>query len=289
MLTKPFEFGPEGALVGAVFHVPANRRTRLGALIWGMGMQETLLAHKFARLGVPTMLVRVKGAVVGDHISYAPILARRGVELCKAAIDELESRQQVANVVAIGTCARAALVLNTASEEKRIAGIVVTNMLIHGFGTSLLARARRVLSEPGRLIEWLNRRTENSSPGDPSSALPPDFDFGAIALNRSLPELLRRLTDRDVIIHIVCTSGDDSLAILQTRFRYEFRRLLATRRVTLQVIRSNLHRVNDDEVAAAKLNEGVFNWLQGSRLAASTAPRPAQMLATTTDLPSRAH
>lgn len=267
MLTKPFEFGPEGILLGALFQVPEDRQRGVGTVIWGMGMQETLLARKFSRLGVPSLLVRVKGTVVGDHITYAPTLARRGIELCKAAIDELGARQKVREVVAIGTCARGALVLNAASEDERIVGVVVTNMLIRGFGASMLARARRVFSEPGRLLQWINRRAVPFDGAAPAT-LPPDFDFGVIALDRSLPDLLRRLTDRDVAVHIVCTSGDDSLAILQTRFRGELKHLLATRGVTLQIIRSNQHRVNDDELAAEKLNEGVFEWLN-NRIAAN--------------------
>lgn len=265
MLTKPFEFGPDGMLVGAVSQVPESRQRGVGTVIWGMGMQETLLARKFSRLGVPSLLVRMKGSVVGDHISYAPTLAKRGIELCKAAIDELQARQQVREVVAIGTCARAALVLNAASEDDRIVGVVVTNMLIRGFGASMLARVRRVLSEPGRLRRWITRWAAPSGGAAPE-ALPADFDFGVIALDTRLPELLRRLTDRNVAVHIVCTSGDDSLAILQTRFRSELKHLMATRGVTLQIIRSNLHRVNDDELAAEKLNEGVFKWLKEGRL-----------------------
>jgi hypothetical protein len=286
MLTKPFEFGPEGTLVGAVFQVTEARQRGVGTVIWGMGMQETHLARKFSRLGVPSLLVRVKGTVVGDHISYAPTLARRGIELCKVAIDELGARQQVREVVAIGTCARAALVLNAASEDERIVGVVVTNMLIRGFGASKLARARRVLSEPKRLLQWIKRRAAPIDGAAPA-ALPADFDFGVIALDRTLPDLLRRLTDRDVAVHIVCTSGDDSLAILQTRFRSALKHLMATRRVTLQIIRSNLHRVNDDELAAEKLNDGIFKWLKEGKLltdvqepsvAAGTRLEPVRMI-----------
>lgn len=266
MLTKPFEFGPEGNLVGAVFGVPERKRRPVGTIIWGMGMQETLLAYKLSRLGVPSILVRVKGSAIGDDLSYAPTLAAHGVQLCGFAMDELTRQQGTTHCVVIGACARASLAINYAVADERVVGVVATNMLIWGFGASMLARARRILSEPGRALRWVSRKTKSRTPKGAGNAnagaLPPDFDFGAIGVHRNLPELLERCVARNVHVRIVCTTGDDSLAHLQTRFRRPMRRLHATRLVTMQVIRSNLHRVNDDEQASAQLSEGIHAWLK---------------------------
>lgn len=271
---KTFTLGPDDALVGSVTAAPAPPHPPLGALIWGLGIAEMLLARRLARLGVPSIQLRINGEAFADDDRRNAIYDRQGIELCRAGMDYLQRLEGTTRFIAIGNCATGSLVLNAALVDERIAAVVPTNLHFEGLGRPLRTRLRKILSASlwqrlasGELsvsraaARLVNRPTREGATGPDTSGGRPVSYRGDFWIGHDLPARLRRLVARGVAVRLVCTRNDDSRIFLEGRFHSALKSLADGGRVTLSIIEHDVHVFSRDETAAADLNEDICAWL----------------------------
>lgn len=274
---KTFALGPDDALLGAVTPATEPQHPPLGALIWGLGIAEMLLARRLARAGIPSIQLRVNGDAFLDDARRNALYDRQGIVLCRAAMDHLEQAHGTSRFIAVGNCATGSLVLNAALADERIAAVVPTNLHFEGLGRPFRARLRRIvsadawrrlmsgeLSAARAVARFVNRQAPNgaAAPDSSGGSRPACYD-GDFWIGRDLPARLEQLVARGVAIHLVCTRNDDSRIFLQGRFRGALRALLDGGRVTLSIIDRDVHVFSRDELAANDLNESICAWLAG--------------------------
>src|SRR6187551_2631883 len=115
---KTFRFGPDDCLVATITD-PVNDASKIGAVIWGMGVGEIRVARALARLGIVALQVRQKERAFEQ-------LDTEGVRYCKAAIELLAEKRRVDNFVLFGNCGRASICFHTAIQDPRVSGLILT-------------------------------------------------------------------------------------------------------------------------------------------------------------------
>jgi hypothetical protein len=273
---KTFVLGPNDALLGSITPVASPERRPLGALIWGLGIAEVLLARRLARLGIPSIQLRVNGDAFADDARRNEIYDRQGIALCRTAMDRLQQTQGATRFIGVGNCATGSLVLNTALVDERIVAVVPTNLHFEGLRPPLWARLRR-LSSAGI---W-RRLMAHALPLGRAAATPPSaardgeplpgsargrrgcYD-GDIWIGRDFPQRLERLAARGVRVRLVCSRNDDSRTLVEGKFKAPLRTLRAGGYVTLRIIERDVHVFGHDEAAAHELNDDICAWLTGA-------------------------
>lgn len=281
---KTFALGPDNALLGAVTPVTEPQQPPLGALIWGLGIAEMLLARRLARIGIPSIQLRVNGDAFLDDARRNALYDRQGIVLCRAAMDHLEQAQGTSRFIAVGNCATGSLVLNAALADERIAAVVPTNLHFEGLGRPFRTRLRKLVStdawrrllsgelSTGRAVaRFVNRQAPDGAASGDSGSRPACYD-GDFWIGHDLPARLEQLVARGVAVHLVCTRNDDSRIFLQGRFRGALMALLDGGRVTFSIIDRDVHVFSRDELAANDLNESICAWLTGLADVACPAP-----------------
>jgi hypothetical protein len=289
---KTFTLGPNDALLGSITAVASPGRRPLGALIWGLGVSEVLLARRLARLGIPSIQLRLSGDAFTDSARRNETYDHQGIALCRAAMDRLGQAQGSTRFIGIGNCAAGSLVLNAALADERLVAVVPTNLHFEGLRRPLRARLHRLLSAgtwrrvasgdlplrraAARLVDGAVR----DSAAEPRSTGGRRGHYdGDIWIGDDFAQRLEQLATRGVRVRLICSRNDDSRYILADRFAAALKRLQADGHVSLRIIERDVHIFSHDETAAQEVNDDVCAWLAaatdlGRADASAAAPLP---------------
>jgi amino acid adenylation domain-containing protein len=120
-----FEFGPGGAYLGYISD-PSRARSAIGVIVFGLGRLESRVARRLAALGLVVMQIQVfrNFADLNPRLQFYD---NSGVAACRQAIDEINSRRSITQVVLMGDCAECNISFNTALVDARVVGLILTN------------------------------------------------------------------------------------------------------------------------------------------------------------------
>lgn len=120
-----FEFGRGGAYLGYISD-PSRARSAIGVIVFGLGRLESRVARRLAALGLVVMQIQVFRNF-GDLNRRLQFYDDSGVAACRQAIDEINSRRSITQVVLMGDCAECNISFNTALVDARVVGLILTN------------------------------------------------------------------------------------------------------------------------------------------------------------------
>ncbi len=163
-----FEFGPGGAYLGYISD-PSRACSTIGVILFGLGRLESQVARRLAALGLVVMQIQVVRKF-GDLNRRLQFYDDSGVAAGRQAIDEINSRRGITQVVLMGDCAECNISFNTALVDARVDGLILTNpnfdplMAMLSFLDRLPVRLfslrawRGVLTGESKLVKSLLRR-----------------------------------------------------------------------------------------------------------------------------------
>jgi amino acid adenylation domain-containing protein len=275
-----FEFGPGGAYLGYITD-PPRPRSQTGVIVFGLGRLESRVARRLAALGLVVMQIQV-------FRNYADVQPRlqfyddAGVAACTKAIEELLSKRPVTQVVLMGDCAEANLSFNTALEDRRVIGLILTNPNFHPLPARLRfidrlslrlfnrAAWHRLATGESRLAKSILHRLGSRSAGqwlagqmsfNRHVTLPPDFD-------RKLSSLLTERSGRSLIVF---SKDRDGWSFFRRIYRATLQQLIAGNRLNFEVMPVNARDDPADEQLTCQFADVVADWAGEALL-----PRAAQ-------------
>jgi hypothetical protein len=295
---KPF--GPNNELLYTLGDVRGSE-SRVGAVLWGLGIAEIKTARTLAKKGIVSLQIRINGDDFYDDARRNEIYRESGIDYCKLAMDKLAAERGVSSFILMGNCACANLCFHAAVRDTRVVGLILTNPYIARgqlLRTTLLRKLAQVwtrLRTDGRarvragsrtLVQVVAGRLKlgNSSEGHrPRTGARPPIEFPS-----DLNGVLRNLCARGSKILIACTPADDSFHYLRRRHGSVLRELEAQGNLHFASISSGAHVFSQDDVAAGLLNDAIAAWIERTTLAPHAAgtsvARPASAA-----LPSLVH
>jgi hypothetical protein len=269
--------GPNDELLYTV--TPASGESRLGAILWGLGVAEVKIARALAKRGVVCMQVRINGPEFYDD-RRNEIYRRSGVDYCKLAMDQLAAERGVTSFILMGTCACANLGFHAALVDSRVVGLILANPYV-----STAQRVRTLgwdkVSKPDAWNRW-----RSSSAAHARAALSTVWRvlFGlrwmpvtqagarrAIELPGDLTRQLGKLCDRGSKILVACSTTDDSLHYLRKRYGSDLRKLQARGKLSFVEVECSAHSFSTDDSAAALLNDAISRWIETMDFISSAA------------------
>jgi len=263
-----FEFGPGGAYLGYISD-PSRLRSQTGVIVFGLGRLESRIARRLAALGLVVMQIRL-------YKNYSEVKSRvrfydeSGVSACTQAIEEIASKRRVTQVVLMGNCAEANISFNTALVDPRVVGMILTNphvnamltvvdrlprrlfslhawrRLLAGESNSKLLRSYFRILVPGADLQSLAAQV----PDRKDIVLPLDFDkkLSSLLNERAISSLILFSNDRTGLRYFRKTYGDT------------LNELVASGRLTFEVLPTDAHDDSADDEAACQLAEVVAEW-----------------------------
>jgi dienelactone hydrolase len=139
-----FEFGPSGAYLGYISD-PSRPCSQTGVIVFGMGRLESRIARRVAALGLVVMQIRLYKNY-SDEKSRVRFYDECGVSACSQAIEEINSKRRVTQVVLMGNCAEANISFNTALVDPRVVGLILINPNVNAMLTVVDRLPRRLFS-----------------------------------------------------------------------------------------------------------------------------------------------
>src|SRR5215471_8319851 len=91
-------FGPHDELLYTITEA-RGAETRIGAILWGLGVAEIKIARTLAKRGIVSMQVRINGPEFYDDDRRNEIYRSRGIEYCRLAMDKLAAERGVTSFV----------------------------------------------------------------------------------------------------------------------------------------------------------------------------------------------
>jgi hypothetical protein len=277
---KPF--GPNNELLYTLSDVRGGQ-SRVGAVLWGLGIAEIKIARTLAKKGIVSLQIRINGDEFYDDARRNEIYRQSGVDYCKLAMDKLAAERGVTSFILMGNCACANLCFHAAVRDTRVVGLILTNPYI-ARGQLLRTTLFRKLAKPA---VWTRLRTDVPVRFRAGFRAVPRLIAGRIGLGHShegnqsrtaprqsleLPEkfsaVLREICDRGLKVLVACTASDDSLHYLSRRYGKDFRTLEAQGSLRFTSVASAAHVFSQDDDAAGLLNDAIADWIQATTLSA---------------------
>jgi amino acid adenylation domain-containing protein len=265
-----FEFGPSGAYLGYISD-PSRPCSQTGVIVFGMGRLESRIARRVAALGLVVMQIRLYKNY-SDEKSRVRFYDECGVSACSQAIEEINSKRRVTQVVLMGNCAEANISFNTALVDPRVVGLILINPNVNAMLTVVDRLPRRLFS----LHAWRRLMTGESNskllrtffrslvpgadqqslaaqwPYSKDVVLPLDFDqkFSSLLNERAVSSLVLFSNDRAGLRYFRKTYGDT------------LDELVASGRLRLEVLPTDVHYDSADDKAAFQLADVVAEWVR---------------------------
>ena len=276
--SKTFSFGPDGSLMGAITE-PKCGMPQVGVILWGMGVAEIRAARALAKLGFVGMQIKQNGK------DWQPVLDDSGVSRCQEAMTTLRSKCGVEQFVLMGNCGLGSICFNTAVDDPRVIGLIMTNPHVSEVLTlsesykhklSNWVFWRRVLSGRADLarhlanIRWLKAFIIGRLRGADDKALIAEFTYNKdFTLPDRLDERLKALSSRGVNILIIFSQHDPSLLYFEKTFGKSFGRLRSVSTLSMDVLPTSSHLISDDDEAASMVADIIARWAEAARFAVS--------------------
>jgi hypothetical protein len=284
---KPF--GPNDELLYALSDARGGE-SRIGAILWGLGVAEVKTARRLATKGIVSLQVRINGPEFYDDARRNEIYRKSGIDYCMLAMEKLAAERGVTSFILMGNCACANICFHTAVADSRVVGLILTNPYVakaqlvraafwHHLSkaaarkrlwTGGTAQVRGLLGNLQRLIgDHLGLRTGLSGKADASKT----EIRQPIELPENLDRELRKLCDRGSKILVACSTSDDSLRYLRKRYGSELSELQAEGNLRFVAVVSSAHVFSTDDSAASLLNDAISNWVETTTFVAGAATR----------------
>jgi hypothetical protein len=267
-------FGPNAELL-CTLSEPRDGNSRVGAILWGLGVAEVKTARRLANKGIVALQVRINGPAFYDDARRNEVYCRSGVDYTKLAMDKLAAEHGVTSFILMGNCACANLCFHTAVRDPRVVGLILTNpyitkarLLRTVLWRKLTKRSawRRLLTYiPARARTHLspNLRAEHpTQEGAPEDGVARPATGQTIDLPRDIGRVLRSLCDRGVKVLLACTTSDDSFLYLEPRHGSELERLAAQGNLRFASVASSAHVFSTNDAAANLLNDAITGWVE---------------------------
>jgi hypothetical protein len=261
--------------------------SRVGAILWGLGVAEIKIARTLAKKGIASMQVRINGPEFYDD-RRNEIYRRSGVDYCRLAMDKLAAERGVTSFVLMGTCACANLSFHTAVTDTRVVGLILANPYVSTLqrvgtlGWDKLSRSgawrtswsvgaahARKAWDTFRRFFGDHLRSMTKVPVEAAAS-----HAGAqrpLELPRDFARELRELSDRGVKILLPCSTTDDSLHYLRKRYGSDLRELQAQGNLCFVEVDCGAHVFSTDDSAAGLLNDAISRWIESTSLISSAA------------------
>jgi hypothetical protein len=265
---RVFRFGPDDCLVGS-FTAPTQASSRTGVILWGMGLAEMQAARLLARQGFPCLQTRLHKQ---DDVSWddlRQIYDVVGINRFKDAMSVLGAQYNVERFILMGNCAHANMSFNTALEDSRVAGLILTNPHFSGvqtFGLSFGRKAlrprswRKLLSGEIKL-SWLRATLLRKLGLADEQTVISQWEYKRdLVLPADFGGKLEGLAERGVACLIVYAFHERSLQYLRAAYGKAIAALEASGSVTLKVIDRDSHIFSKDHVAVEMLNDIIGQW-----------------------------
>lgn len=292
---RTFKFGPDECLVAAITD-PKGGAAKVGAIIWGMGVGDVLIARALARLGIVVVQVRQKERAFQR-------LDTAGVAYCKAAIELLAEQRGIDSFILLGNCGRASICFRTALDDPRVTGLILSNPHVSQVFTVKETYKRKLLSlnswkrvltgraglryhlNSARLLKMLllGRLTRM----DEKTLAEKTNDSGDLAFPDRIDDRLRGLAARGARIFMVFSETDAGLDYFRKLYGKQFERLQGVPRVSVEVLRTSEHVISLDDSAAKTFADAISHWAGSAGFQTGAAHAPAHpALAIAATLPS---
>jgi hypothetical protein len=279
---KPF--GPNDELLYTLSDVRGGV-SRVGAVLWGLGVAEVKTARTLAKKGIVSLQLRINGPDFYDDARRNEIYRLNGIDYNRLAMDKLAAERGVTSFILMGNCACANLCFHAAVRDPRVVGVILTNPYVSksqlrtfrwrkllgpsawkGLAANGAARASAQLATlmqgiVGRLTPQPSREKDASRAQTRQSIELPQDVVGA----------LRHLCDRGVRILIACTTSDDSFLFLGRRHKAAIDVLESEGSLHFAGVDSGAHVFSTDDAAANVLNNVVFAWMDATTFMANDA------------------
>jgi hypothetical protein len=123
------EFGSGGAYL---YYLTESARpgARIGVILFGFGVSECRITRRLSALGFIVMQIRL--AKDYENLQHrVRFYDDSGICGLMQAIDELGSKRGIQRVILMGNCAEANLCFNAALTDRRVIGLIMTNLYVN--------------------------------------------------------------------------------------------------------------------------------------------------------------
>lgn len=280
-------FGDGDALLGTIT-VAQNTQSRIGAILWGFGIAETKTARRLAKLGIPSMQVRISGPDFNDADRRNALLDSFGVSYCRMAMDKLAAECQVSRFILMGNCACANVCFNAAVADPRVTSLILTNPHISKAQVLSVAMWRKLSRQEtwkraltGKM-QWRSglRRLSTILAGKyrgeqgkaAARALLQTYTYKQdVVLPADFDEKLKHIADRGVSTLIVASKAEDDFYYIKKTYRGTLDQLLRAGALRIEELEGDTHVFSTNDKAAGALNDAISRWIDKS-FSCTTAP-----------------
>lgn len=266
-------FGPGDRLLGYTTKVAGA--SRVGAVLWGMGIAQLRMARRLAALGVPSLQAKLTNRDFRNgHYSH------QGIELCGAAMEKLAAEQNVDVFILIANCAFANIALNTAVEDRRVCALALSNPYLTKQQKLELQRWSLVkkIFDPRKWLRlfagrvdmgknldgafhlFTGRPTEKSTVAAERAQLAKQVGPDML-LPAKLDECIRELCARGVEIFYSFSSTELGPRYFEKHYRASIDELRSTGALRTVVLDTDVHSTAEDHEGAVLHTEALLEWL----------------------------
>jgi hypothetical protein len=281
---KPFYFGPNERLTGAITEPPQGRAT-IGAVIAGMGIAEVRVARALASLGIATLQIRERE----EPDDWKAVLNARGVDNFREGLELLRAKHAIERFVCMGNCGIGSAAFRVAVDDPRVIGLILSNPHISPALTIRESYARRFLSLASwkqllagkanlryhlpnarllamslltRVARISERALIDQSGHNQDATMPDRFD-------ERVADLVRRGTK----VLMAFSENDEGLTYFRRLYGHSFERLEAMPGLSIELLPTTTHIPSHDNAAVDTLVSMVERWARDSGLAARPTAR----------------
>jgi hypothetical protein len=263
-----FEFGPGSAYLGYISD-PRRPRSQTGVILFGLGRLESRIARRVAALGLVVMQIRLHKNYTEEK-SRVRFYDESGVSACTHAIEEITSKRRVTQVVLMGNCAEANISFNTALVDPRVVGLILINPHVNDMLTVLDRLPRRLFSPHAwrRLLagesnsKLLRSFFRSVVPGADQQSLAAQWPYRKdVVLPLDFDRKLSSLLNERAVSSLILFSNDrPGLRYFRKTYGDTLDELVASGRLTFEVLPTDVRYDSADNDAACQLAEIVADW-----------------------------